>query len=129
MASQLAAVAELRSALLDRQRGFAVAPGLVADGRDMGTVVFPLAPLKIFLTASAEERALRRCKQLRDKGENVNLTDVLGAIKERDERDSQRAVAPLVPAQDAVVVDSSGLTIEQVQQAILEQVYARGLSC
>ena len=127
LASQLAAIPEVRSALLARQRGFAVSPGLVADGRDMGTVVFPAAQLKIFLTASADERAQRRCKQLKDKGESVNLHDILEAIRARDERDSQRAVAPLAPAADAVLVDSSGMTIDDVHNAILAHARARGL--
>ena len=127
LASKLAAIPRLREALLARQRGFAVAPGLVADGRDMGTVVFPAAELKIFLTASAEERAERRCKQLKDKGENVSLSAVLEAIRDRDERDIKRSVAPLVPAGDAVVVDSSGLSIDAVHQLIMAQVVERGL--
>jgi cytidylate kinase len=100
--------------LLDRQRAFAKAPGLVADGRDMGTVVFPEADLKIFLTATPDERALRRYKQLKDKGSDVSLPALSREITERDLRDSTRSVAPLKPAPDAEVIDSTSLTIEQV---------------
>jgi CMP/dCMP kinase len=113
-ASRVAAWPPVRSALLDRQRAFAKPPGLVADGRDMGTVVFPGADLKIFLTASPEERALRRYKQLKDKGSDVSLPALSREITERDLRDSTRAVAPLKPAPDAEVIDSTSLTIEQV---------------
>jgi cytidylate kinase len=127
MASEVAAHSELREALLERQRGFADMPGLVADGRDMGTVVFPAAGLKVFLTASAEERAARRHKQLKDKGQSVSLPRLLADIKTRDERDSQRSVSPLVAAKDAMVLDSTELTIEDVQQRILAEVKKRGL--
>jgi cytidylate kinase len=113
-ASRVAAWPSVRSALLDRQRAFAEAPGLVADGRDMGTVVFPEADLKIFLTATPDERALRRYKQLKDKGSDVSLPALSREITERDLRDSTRAVAPLKPAPDAEVIDSTSLTIEQV---------------
>jgi CMP/dCMP kinase len=113
-ASRVAAWPGVRSALLQRQRAFAQPPGLVADGRDMGTVVFPEADLKIFLTASADERALRRYKQLKDKGSDVSLPALSREITERDLRDSTRTVAPLKPAPDAEVIDSTGLTIEQV---------------
>jgi CMP/dCMP kinase len=113
-ASRVAAWPSVRSALLDRQHAFAKAPGLVADGRDMGTVVFPGADLKIFLTASPDERALRRYKQLKDKGSDVSLPALSREITERDQRDSTRAVAPLKPAPDAEVIDSTSLTIEQV---------------
>jgi CMP/dCMP kinase len=113
-ASRVAAWPGVRSALLQRQRAFAQPPGLVADGRDMGTVVFPAADLKIFLTASAGERALRRYKQLKDKGSDVSLPALSREITERDLRDSTRTVAPLKPAPDAEVIDSTGLTIEQV---------------
>jgi cytidylate kinase len=113
-ASRVAAWPSVRSALLDRQRAFAKAPGLVADGRDMGTVVFPEADLKIFLTATPDERALRRYKQLKDKGSDVSLPALSREIIERDLRDSTRAVAPLKPAPDAEVIDSTSLTIEQV---------------
>jgi len=118
-ASRVAAMPPVRSALLDRQHAFARPPGLVADGRDMGTVVFPAAPLKIFLTASAEERARRRYKQLKDKGLTVNIAGLSQEIRERDLRDSSRPVAPLRPAADAVILDSTGLTIEQVVDAVL----------
>ena len=118
--SQVAAIPEVRAALLNLQRQMRRAPGLVADGRDMGTVVFPDAPLKIFLTATAEERAERRYKQLIDKGLGVNLRALLDSIRERDERDQTRAVSPLVPATDAIIVDSTHLSIEAVVQQILE---------
>jgi CMP/dCMP kinase len=119
-ASRVAAWPAVRTALLDRQRAFARPPGLVADGRDMGTVVFPAASLKIYLTASAEERALRRYKQLKDKGSGVSLSALSREITERDARDSTRAVAPLIPAPDAEVIDSTGLSIEQVVARVLE---------
>ncbi len=118
-ASRVAAMPPVRSALLDRQHAFARPPGLVADGRDMGTVVFPAAPLKIYLTASAEERARRRHKQLKDKGLTVNIAGLSQEIRERDWRDSSRPVAPLRPAVDAVILDSTGLTIEQVVDEVL----------
>ena len=121
-ASRVAAWPSVRAALLERQRAFARPPGLVADGRDMGTVVFPAADLKIFLTASPEERALRRYKQLKDKGSDVSLPALSREITERDRRDSTRAVAPLKPAPDADAIDSTGLTIEQV----VEQVWTAG---
>ena len=110
-ASRVAALPAVREALLDRQRRFRLLPGLVADGRDMGTVVFPDAEAKIFLTASAEERARRRCKQLKEKGVSVVFDDVLADIQVRDERDACRSVAPLRPAQDADLVDTSELDI------------------
>jgi CMP/dCMP kinase len=118
-ASRVAAMPPVRAALLDRQHAFARPPGLVADGRDMGTVVFPAAPLKIFLTASAEERARRRYKQLKDKGLTVNIADLSQEIRERDLRDSSRSVAPLRPAADAVILDSTGLSIERVVDEVL----------
>lgn len=121
-ASKVAALPEVRKALLQRQREFLKAPGLVADGRDMGTVIFPDAPLKFFLTASAEERAKRRYIQLKDAGENVILGSLIDEIKKRDERDSNRSVAPLKPATDAILIDSTNLTIEQVLQEILANV-------
>jgi len=117
-ASRVAAWTSVRSALLERQRAFAGPPGLVADGRDMGTIVFPEAHLKIFLTASPAERALRRYKQLKDKGSDVSLAALSREITERDLRDSTRAVAPLKPASDAEVIDSTGLSIEQVVEAV-----------
>ncbi len=119
-ASRVAAWPEVRTALLERQRAFARAPGLVADGRDMGTVVFPGARLKIYLTASADERALRRYKQLKEKGSGVSLSALSREITERDARDSTRAVAPLIPAPDAEVIDSTGLSIEEVAGRVLE---------
>jgi cytidylate kinase len=118
-ASRVAAMPAVRTALLRRQHAFARPPGLVADGRDMGTVVFPAAVLKIFLTASPEERALRRHKQLKQKGLTVNLADLSQEILERDRRDSNRPVAPLRPAADARIVDSTGLTVEQVVEQVL----------
>lgn len=118
-ASRVAAMQPVRDALLDRQRAFARAPGLIADGRDMGTVVFPDAALKVFLTASAEERANRRYKQLIDKNFDVNLRALLQEIEQRDERDSSRAAAPLRPADDAVVIDSSNLDIAAVVARIV----------
>jgi cytidylate kinase len=113
-ASRVAAWPELRTALLGRQRAFRLPPGLVADGRDMGTVVFPEAPLKIFLTASASERALRRYKQLKDKGSDVSLPALSREIAERDLRDSTRKVSPLKAAPDAHVIDSTGVAIDEV---------------
>lgn len=127
-ASQVAALPAVRSALLQRQRDFRVAPGLVADGRDMGTVVFSDAPLKVFLTASAEERARRRYLQLKDRMPGVTLSSLLEEIRVRDERDTQRAVAPLKPAHDALLLDSTALSIEQVLERILAEVAARGLA-
>ena len=120
LASQIAPIPALRAALLERQRAFRVSPGLVADGRDMGTIVFPDAPLKIFLVADVQARAQRRCNQLIEKGISANLEDLLQDMRERDARDTQRAVAPLVPAQDAHTVDSSNLTIDQTVQAIMD---------
>ena len=121
-ASQLAAIEKVREALLERQRAFQRAPGLVADGRDMGTQVFTSAVLKIFLTASAEERAKRRYKQLKDKGMGVSLAALSRDIEDRDRRDSERSVAPLKPAKDARHLDSSGKSIEAVTQIVLDWV-------
>lgn len=118
-ASAIAAIPEVRAALKDRQRAFRRAPGLVADGRDMGTVIFPDAPFKVFLTASAEERAERRYKQLKDKGVSVTLDGLLREILARDARDAQRAVAPLRPAIDAVRIDTTGLGIDAVVEQVL----------
>ncbi|MDH4871151.1 (d)CMP kinase [Pseudomonas sp. BN515] len=126
-ASQVAALPAVREALLQRQRAFLEAPGLVADGRDMGTVVFPQAQLKIFLTASAEERARRRYLQLKGKGMEADQAALLTEIQERDERDSQRSVAPLKPAEDAIILDSTSLSIDEVQDKILEAFAALGL--
>ncbi|MFT5542359.1 MAG: cytidylate kinase [Glaciecola sp.] len=114
VASQVAALPRVREALLRRQRAFAESPGLVADGRDMGTVVFPNADVKIFLTASADARAQRRFEQLKQKGYDVILPRLLSDIQARDERDSNRSVAPLVAANDALVLDSTSMSIEQV---------------
>ncbi len=127
-ASMVASLPAVREALLQRQRAFQEEPGLVADGRDMGTVVFPDAPLKVFLTASAEERARRRYLQLKAKGDDVNLASLLEEIRARDERDTQRAVAPLKPAADAILLDSTELSIEQVLERILREVADRDLA-
>jgi cytidylate kinase len=127
-ASRVAAMPAVRAALLDRQRAFAGPPGLVADGRDMGTVIFPGAPLKIFLTANAEERARRRYNQLKDKGLGANLAALSLEIAERDRRDAQRAVAPLRPADDAVIVDSTAMTIDAVVARVLELAVSRGVT-
>ena len=121
-ASVVAAFPKVRAALLQCQKDFAQAPGLVADGRDMGTTVFPDAQVKIFLTASAEARAERRFKQLQQKGVEVNMAELVSDIKARDDRDTQRATSPLKPADDALVLDSTSLTIEQVLNTILAQV-------
>jgi cytidylate kinase len=126
-ASRVAAWPAVRAALLERQRAFARPPGLVADGRDMGTVVFPEAPLKIFLTATPEERALRRHKQLKDKGSDVSLPALSREIAARDLRDQTRQVAPLRPAPDACVVDSTGLEVAAVVGRVLELGAARRL--
>lgn len=126
-ASLVAAMPGVRAALLERQRRHRARPGLVADGRDMGTVVFPDACAKLFLTASAEERADRRYKQLMGKGIAASLSDLLSAIRERDRRDTTRSVAPLRPAEDAVVIDTTGVDIDTVMQKVVEVLYARGL--
>ena len=119
IASKIAAIPGVRAALSERQRRFRQFPGLVADGRDMGTVIFPDAGLKIFLTASAEIRAERRYKQLKDKGESVNLTRLFREIKARDLRDQSRSVAPLRPAEDAVIIDSTDLSIDEVFDKVI----------
>ncbi|MDO0788841.1 (d)CMP kinase [Xanthomonas campestris pv. campestris] len=119
LASAIAAIPEVRSALKERQRAFRQPPGLVADGRDMGTVIFPDAAFKVFLTASAEERAGRRHKQLMEKGVSVIFDDLLREIMARDARDAQRVVAPLRPADDAVLIDTSGIGIEDVVQRVV----------
>ncbi|MBV8742209.1 MAG: (d)CMP kinase [Sinobacteraceae bacterium] len=126
-ASRVAAWPVVRTALLQRQRAFARPPGLVADGRDMGTVVFPTADLKIFLTASPSERARRRHKQLKDKGSDVSLAALSREITERDQRDSTRAVAPLKPAPDAELIDSTGLSVEQVVERVMTSGRRRSL--
>jgi cytidylate kinase len=119
VASAIAAFPEVRSALKERQRAFRRLPGLVADGRDMGTVIFQDAQHKVFLTASAEERAERRYNQLKDKGVSVTLDGLLREILARDARDAQRTVAPLRPAEDAVLIDTTGLSIEEVVGRVL----------
>jgi len=118
-ASKVAALEAVREALLQRQRDFQQSPGLVADGRDMGTVVFPQADVKIFLTASVDERAQRRYKQLKEKGISANLPDLLTEIAERDARDAERSVSPLKPAADAVMLDTTSLTINEVRDKVL----------
>ncbi len=124
-ASAIAAIPGVRAALVDKQRAFRKPPGLVADGRDMGTVIFPDAALKIFLTASAEERARRRYKQLKQKGLTVKLADLLEEIHARDTRDAERRVAPLRPADDAVLVDSTGIPVADVVTKVLSLAAAR----
>lgn len=127
MASRVAAVPAVRQALVERQRAFRRPPGLVADGRDMGTVIFQDAPLKIFLTAGVEERARRRYKQLSEKGENVTLGGLFREIEARDARDRQRSVAPLRPAEDAIEIDSTCLSVEQVVERIVSLARQRQL--
>jgi len=125
LASRVAAIPEVRAALLDKQKAFAQPPGLVADGRDMGTTVFPQAELKIFLTASAEERAKRRYKQLKDKGVSANLSQLTVELKERDERDSTRSASPLLAADDAIIIDTSDLSIDEVCKKVMQLVEQR----
>jgi len=127
-ASQVAVLEEVRTAILDLQRSMRRPPGLVADGRDMGTVVFREAPLKIFLDASAEIRAERRYNQLKNKGLDVNFRALLVNLVERDARDRERAVSPLVPAPDALIIDSTDLTIEEVLEKVLGEVRSRQLN-
>ena len=122
LASKIAVTPAVRAALVKRQRQFRASPGLVADGRDMGTVIFPDANLKIFLTASAEIRAQRRHKQLKEKGESVNLSRLFREIKARDLRDQSRSIAPLRPAEDAVIIDSTDLSIEEVLKKVIDMV-------
>jgi len=126
-ASKVAAYPKVRAALLARQRDFAQAPGLVADGRDMGTEVFPGADVKIYLTASAEERALRRYKQLNEKGVEAKIEDLLADIQARDDRDMNRDVAPLRPATDALVVESTRMTIDQVLDVVMTELKTKEL--
>lgn len=121
MASKVAALPAVRQALLERQRDFAQSPGVVADGRDMGTVVFPDAPVKIYLTASAEERAKRRFLQLQEKGVDGDIEAILKDIQERDERDMNREVAPLKPAVDSLVVESTNMSIVQVLDVVMTE--------
>ena len=125
LASAVAPLPAVRAALLDLQKSFRKSPGLVADGRDMGTLVFPDAVLKVFLTASPDERARRRHKQLKDKGIDVSLSALSRDIEDRDRRDSERSVAPLRPADDALLLDSSKLTIDQVTRTVLEWLQQR----
>jgi cytidylate kinase len=119
-ASRVAVMPTIRAALVDRQHAFAIPPGLVADGRDMGTVIFPSADLKIFLTATADERARRRYKQLKDKGLDANLAALSLEIAARDRRDASRPIAPLKPADDAIIVDSTSMNIDAVVARVLE---------
>ena len=124
-ASKVAAFPRVREALLRRQRSFAIGAGLIADGRDMGTIVFPHAEAKIFLDASAEERANRRLKQLQNKGINVKFGDLLCEIQERDDRDRNRPVAPLRPADDALLLDSTTMTIDEVVGKALQYIESK----
>ncbi|MDD7804275.1 MAG: (d)CMP kinase [Endozoicomonas sp. (ex Botrylloides leachii)] len=126
-ASKVAALPLVRDALLQRQRHFAVVPGLIADGRDMGTVVFPEAPIKFFLTASAEERTKRRLAQLQSKGIHGNFSDVLADINARDQRDKHRVIAPLKPAVDAIIINSSSLSINDVFHTVIGELRKKGL--
>ncbi len=125
VASQVAALPRVREALLRRQRAFRQAPGLIADGRDMGTIVFPDAELKVFLTASAEERAERRFKELKEKGHDVKIGDLLSDIKARDDRDTNRSIAPMVPADDAILIDSTEMSAQQVYEQLVTEVQKR----
>lgn len=121
-ASIVAAFPAVRAALLSRQRAFREAPGLVADGRDMGTVIFPDAELKFFLTATPEERALRRLNQLKERGISATLGDLIEELRQRDKRDSERSVAPLKPAEDAIIIDTTSLSIDKVIERILSEI-------
>jgi cytidylate kinase len=126
LASKVAGYKVVRDALMERQRAFLTEPGLIADGRDMGTIVFPNAQVKFFLTASQEVRAQRRFNQLKNQGLNVDLLKILEEIKRRDERDTNRPLAPLKPADDAIIIDSSNMTIEQVSKYMLDTIHAKG---
>ena len=126
-ASIVAALPGVRQGLLQRQLDFLEPPGLIADGRDMGTVVFPYATLKIYLTASVDERAVRRLKQLQDKGMDANLPALQAAIQARDDQDMNRPVSPLTPADDAMVIDSTNLTVDQVFEQVMELARQRSL--
>ena len=126
-ASKVASLTLVRKALQERQRAFAELPGLVADGRDMGTVIFPEAPVKVFLTASAQERADRRYKQLKSKGLSASLSEILTDIQKRDERDENRTVAPLKPSEDALVIDCTHMSILDVEQKILTFTHSKGV--
>ncbi|MEA1988153.1 MAG: (d)CMP kinase [Pseudomonadota bacterium] len=127
VASTVAVIPEVRAALLQRQKDFANLPGLVADGRDMGTVVFPESPVKLYLTASAEIRAERRVKQLKNQGVDANIAQITQDIKERDERDTGRKTAPLKPADDAIIIDTSNLDIQEVCQKAESLLWKKGL--
>jgi len=126
-ASKVAAYKEVREALLDRQLAFLIPPGLVADGRDMGTIVFPTADLKVFLEASPAERAKRRFSQLKEQGVNVSLSDLFTEIQARDRRDRERPIAPLVPAPGALIIDTTSLSIEAVYDSVMQAVRERGI--
>ena len=126
-ASRVASLTLVRKSLEERQRAFAEPPGLVADGRDMGTVIFPQASIKVFLTASAEERADRRYKQLKSKGLGASHADILVDIQQRDDRDQNRSVAPLKPAADAVLIDCTHMSIAEVEQEVMTLIKHRGL--
>lgn len=126
-ASKVASLTLVRKALQDRQRAFAELPGLVADGRDMGTVIFMDAPVKVFLTASAQIRADRRYKQLKSKGLDASLSDILMDIQQRDERDENRTTAPLKPAEDALVIDCTHMSITDVEQKIIAFIHGKGI--
>jgi cytidylate kinase len=126
-ASKVASRTLVRKALQERQRAFAELPGLVADGRDMGTVIFTEAQVKVFLTASAQERANRRYKQLKNKGLDASLSDILMDIQQRDERDENRSIAPLKPADDALVIDCTHMSITDVEQKILTFIHNKGI--
>ncbi len=127
LASKIAVHPIVREKLFDFMQSFVKSPGIVADGRDMGTVVFPQADLKLFLTASSEERAKRRYKQLRDNGKDVNLSDVFSEVVERDRRDRDRAAAPLEPAKDAVVIDTGNLDVSATFEKIQQLAAQRGI--
>jgi len=127
VASTIAVIPEVRAALLQRQKDFAQAPGLIADGRDMGTVVFPNSPVKLYLTASAEVRAERRVKQLKNQGIGANIAQITQDIKERDERDTGRKTAPLRPADDAIVIDTSDLDIQEVCEKAISLLWDKGI--
>lgn len=127
MASRVAALKPVRDALLAKQRAFRRPPGLVADGRDMGSVVFPRAELKVFLSATAEERARRRYKQLKEMGFNASLSDLIRDVRDRDQRDASRAISPLKAAHDAVEIDSTRLDVSQVLERVLDLARRRGL--
>lgn len=127
VASKIAAITEVRAALLKRQKDFSQAPGLIADGRDMGAVVFPNAVVKLFLTASAESRAERRVNQLKSQGVSAKIAQIIKDISERDERDRTRAASPLIPAEDAVVIDTTDLTIEEVCSLAIKMLKKEGV--